>query len=112
MRTNHLYFPFKKLEDTGLDFLPHAFANVNFSYYWQEVSTITKYVKERNCLRDKFLRFSRIFAKFAKLNPHEKSTGSQFAKLNPRETYIFTLGSLPINDGQVKNILQDIKECK
>ena len=112
MKTNHLYFPFKKLEDTGLDFLPHAFTNVNFSYYWQEVSTITKYVKERNCLGDKFLRFSRIFAKFAKLNPREKSTGSQFAKLNLRETYIFTLGSLSINDGHVENILQDIKEYK
>ena len=68
-------------------------------------------VMERNCLRDKFSRFSRIFDKFAILNPREKSTGSQFAKLNPREkknffpffriskTFIFTLGSLPINDG-------------
>ena len=56
------------------------------------------------------------------LNLREKSTGSQFVKLNPREkkvfvsfsriskTYIFTLGSLPINDGHVKNILQDIKQ--
>ena len=44
-----------------------------------------EYLKERNCLRDKFLRFLRIFAKFAKLSPCEKSTGSQFAKLNPRE---------------------------
>ena len=56
------------------------------------------------------------------LNLREKSTGSQFGKLNPREkkvfvsfsriskTYIFTLGSLPINDGHVKNILQDIKQ--
>ena len=43
------------------------------------------YPEERNCLRDKFSRFLRIFAKFAKLNSREKSTGSQFAKLNPRE---------------------------
>ena len=40
---------------------------------------------EENCLRGKFLRFSQIFARFEKLNPCEKSTGSQFAKLNPRE---------------------------
>ena len=59
-----------------------------------------------------------------KLNPREKSTCSQFAKLNPHkilfffffsifrisETYIFTLGSLSINDDHVKNILQDIKQ--
>ena len=43
------------------------------------------YLKERNCLRDKYSRFSRIFAKIPKLNPREKSTDSQFAKLNPRE---------------------------
>ena len=64
------------------------------------------YLKERNCLRDKFSRFLRIFAKFAKLNPREKSTCSQFAKLNSRDflfffsriskTFIFTLGSLSI----------------
>ena len=47
------------------------------------------YLKEKNCLRDKFSRFSRIFPKFAKLNPHEKSTGSQFAKLNSREKNFF-----------------------
>ena len=61
-----------------------------------------------------------FFAKFAKLNPREKSIGSQFAKLNPREkkfflffriskTCIFTLGSLSVSDGRVKNTLQDIK---
>ena len=73
-----------------------------------------KYLEEGTCFRDKF---PQIFAKFAKLNPREKSTGSQFIKLNPREkkfffsffriskTYIFTLGSLSINDGHVKNIL-------
>ena len=56
------------------------------------------------------------------LNLREKSTSSQFVKLNPHEkkvfvsffriskTYIFTLGSLSINDGHVKNILQDIKQ--
>ena len=43
------------------------------------------YLKERNCLRDKFSRFSRIFAKFTKLNLREKFNGSQFTKLNPRE---------------------------
>ena len=64
------------------------------------------------------------FAKFAKLNPREKSTGDQFAKLNPREkknifsffriskTYIFTLGSLSISDGHLKNTLQDTKQYK
>ena len=64
------------------------------------------------------------FTKFATLNPCEKPTGSQFAKLNPREkknfppflriskTYIFTLGSLSINDGHVKNNLQDIKQTR
>ena len=41
------------------------------------------YLKERNCLRDKFSHFSQILAKFAKLNLREKSTGSQFAKSNP-----------------------------
>ena len=67
-------------------------------------------------------RFWRIFAKFANLNLREKSTGGQFAKLNRREkkvfvsffriskTYIFTLGSLSINDGYVKNTLKDIKQ--
>ena len=82
------------------------------------------YVKERNCLRDKFSQYLQIFTKFAKLNPREKSTGSQLAKLNPREkkfffsflriskTYIFTLGSLLINDGHVKNILQVIKQSR
>ena len=60
------------------------------------------YLKERNCLEDKF---SRIFA--------------QFAKLNPRQffffyciTYIFTSDSISINDGHVKNILQGIKQYK
>ena len=44
---------------------------------------------EKNCLQDKFSRFSRIFAKFAKLNPRENFTGSQFAKLNPRKKKYF-----------------------
>ena len=48
----------------------------------QKRETEKNYLKVRNYLRDKF---SRIFVKFAKLNPREKSTGSQFAKLNPRE---------------------------
>ena len=48
-----------------------------------------KYLKERNCLRDKFSRYSRIFSKFAKLNPREKSNSSQFTKLNPREKKTF-----------------------
>ena len=43
------------------------------------------YLKKRNCLQQKFLEFLQIFAKFAKLNPRKKSTGSQFAKLNPLE---------------------------
>ena len=51
----------------------------------------------------------------------EKSTSGTFAKLGPCEkkdffriskTYIFTLDSLSINDGHVKNILQDIKQYK
>ena len=42
------------------------------------------YLKERNCLRDKFSRFSQMFTKYAKLRPSEKSTDSQFAKLNPQ----------------------------
>ena len=47
--------------------------------------------------------------KFAKINPRKKSTGSKFVKLNPRKknffsffriskTYVFTLGSLSVND--------------
>ena len=36
------------------------------------VDNAKDYLKERNRLRDKFLRFSRIFAKFAKLNSREK----------------------------------------
>ena len=47
------------------------------------------YLKERNCLRDTFSRFLQFFAKFAKLNPREKSTGSQFANLHPREKKLF-----------------------
>ena len=82
------------------------------------------YLKERNCLPDKFSRFWQIFANSAKLNPREKSTGSQFVKLNPREkkfffsffriskAYIFTLGSLSIKNGHVKNILRGIKPYK
>ena len=82
------------------------------------------YLMERNCLRDKLSRLSRIFAKFAKLKPREKSTASQFAKLNPREkkfffsffriskTYIFTLDFPSVNDDHVKNLLQDIKQHK
>ena len=82
------------------------------------------YLKKKSCLRGKFSQFSRIFAKFAKLNPREKLSGSHFAKLNLREkkyfpfgfqnykTYIFILGSLSINDGHVKNILQEIELSK
>ena len=33
--------------------------------------------------------FSRIVAKFAKLNSREKSTGSQFVKSNQREKKLF-----------------------
>ena len=82
-------------------------------------TSVLSYLKEGNCSQDKFSRFSRIFTKFAKLNPCEKSFGSQFAKLNLPDkfffsffTYIFTLGSLSINNGHVKNILQDIKQYK
>ena len=45
------------------------------------------------------------FTIFAELNPRRKFTSSQLEK-------IFTLGSLSINDGHIKNILQDIKQCK
>ena len=93
------------------------------SLFERKQKSIINYLKERNCLRDKLSRF---FAKFAKLNPHEKSTGSQFANLHPREkqnifflsffriskNYIFTLGSVSVNDDHVKNILQDIKQYK
>ena len=47
------------------------------------------YLKERKSLRDKFLKISEIFDKLAKLNPSEKSTGSQFTKLNSRENASF-----------------------
>ena len=53
---------------------------------WRLLKSQT-YLKERNCLRDKFSQFSRIFPKFAKLNPRKKSTGSQFVKLNPRVVF-------------------------
>ena len=85
----------------------------------------SKYLKGRNCLWNKFLQFLQIFAKFAKLNLHEKSNRSQFTKYNPcrkkifffsflriSKTYTFTLGSLLINDGHVKNTLQDIKQSR
>ena len=49
------------------------------------VGSAGTYLKERNHLWDKFSRFSRILAKFAKLNPREKSSENQFAKINPRE---------------------------
>ena len=39
------------------------------------------YTKERNCLGDKSLRFSRIFAKFAKLNPRGKKIFFRFSEL-------------------------------
>ena len=55
-------------------------------------ATVTMYLKERNHLWDKFSRFSRIFAKFAKLNPREKSSENQFAKINSREfIYLFLI---------------------
>ena len=47
------------------------------------------YLKERKSLRNKFLKISEIFDKLAKLNPSEKSTGSQFTKLNSRENASF-----------------------
>ena len=57
------------------------------------------YLRERNCLRDKFSQFWRTFAKFGKLNPHEKNIFffrfSELAKLA-------FLHSLSINDGSVK----------
>ena len=52
-----------------------------------------RYLKERNHLWDKFSRISRILAKFAKLNPREKSSENQFAKINPRE-FILSLFSI------------------
>ena len=79
------------------------------------------YLKERNCLRNKFSRVLRIFGKFDKLNPRQKSTGSQFVGnvfgfccccCCFFSFFSFTLGSLSINDGHVKNILQDIKQCE
>lgn len=51
------------------------------------------------------------FTIFTELNPRGKFTSSQFVKLNPLEK-IFTLGSLSINGGHIKNILQDIKQYK
>ena len=65
------------------------------------------YLKERNCLRNKFSRFSRIWQK---LNPHEKKYFFSFFRIS--KTYIFTLSSLSINDDHVKNILQNIKRYK
>ena len=47
-----------------------------------------------------------FFAKFAKLNPREKFF---FRFFRISKTYIFTLGSLSVSDGRVKNTLQDIK---
>ena len=69
---------------------------------WRE-----NYLKERNFLQDKFLRFSGIFVKFAKLNPPQKNFFSFF---RISKTYISTLGSLSINDNHVKNILLDNRE--
>ena len=95
---------------------------VNFIKVKRSSSYTFIYLKERNCLRDKFSRFSRVFSKFVKLNPREKSLKSQFAKIIPCEKKIFLcvselaklrffiLGSLSINDGHVKNILQGIKQ--
>ena len=40
------------------------------------MKNVLNYRKERNCLRDTFSRFSRVFVKLAKLNPREKPTGS------------------------------------
>ena len=71
---------------------------------WRE-----NYLKERNFLQDKFLRFSGIFVKFAKLNPRKKIFFSFF---RISKIYISTLGSLSINDNHVKNILLDIKQSR
>ena len=65
----------------------YSYDNILPRNYLSDLSL--NYFKERNYLRDKFSRFSRIFAKFAKLNPREKSTGSQLAKLNLREKISF-----------------------
>ena len=45
------------------------------------------------------LKFSRIFANF-------------FFSFKISKTYIFTLGSLSISDGHLKNTLQNIKQYK
>ena len=89
-----LQFMIKKYYEFSLDIFDVAF---HFSLWFklngffnlvllspriQKRETEKNYLKVRNCLRDKF---SRIFVKFAKLSPREKSTGGQFAKLNPRE---------------------------
>ena len=52
-----------------------------------KVKSKNNYLKERNHLWDKFSRISRILAKFAKLNPREKSSENQFTKINPREFF-------------------------
>ena len=46
-----------------------------------------------------------------KLNPLEKKDFF-FSIFRINKTHIFTLDSLSINDCHVKNILQDIKQCK
>ena len=70
-----------------------------------------KYLKENNCLRDKLLQFSQIFAKFVKLNGIKKKKFF-FSLFRISKTKIFTLGSRSIGNGHVKNILQDIKQYK
>ena len=66
-----------------------------------------QFLKDRKCLRNKFSRFSRIFAKFTKLNPSEKF----FFVFQNQQKFLATLDA-SINDDYVKNILQDIKQYK
>ena len=61
---------------------------------YQSTSSSEPCIKWRSCLRDKFSQFSRIFAKFAKLNPRETFTGSQLVKLDRRKKYIYINFSL------------------
>ena len=65
----------------------YSYDNILSRNYLSDLSL--NYFKERNYLRDEFSWFFRTFAKLAKLNPREKSTGSQLAKLNLREKISF-----------------------
>ena len=59
--------------------------HISDNFFVTDCQTLYRYLKERNHFWDKFWRFSRILAQFAKLNPREKSSENQFAKINPRE---------------------------